>query len=153
MKYQKLIFLFILILLFLFIAFYIYKNIDKRENSKLNNLIIGDHAFQVEIVTTQESIAQGLSDRDSIGSDGMLFILPQSRVANFWMKDMKFNLDFIWIKDKLVIGINKGIKAPIELDGKIERIKSPGVVDMVLEVDEGFCEKNEVRVGDKVSFN
>ena len=77
---------------------------------------VGDKQLKVEIVKDLISLKKGLSDRDEIGSDGMLFILENEQKIDFWMKDMRFSLDMIWIKDGKVIEISRDI--PITEGGK-----------------------------------
>lgn len=70
------------------------------------------HELRVEAVTTPESITQGLSGRTEIGSEGMLFVLPERRAASFWMRDMLFDLDMVWIDGSVVVKIDEAVPAP-----------------------------------------
>jgi uncharacterized membrane protein (UPF0127 family) len=55
----------------------------------------------VEVVDTPELRGQGLSGRESLTSDkGMLFVFDNTSESNcFWMKDMNFSLDMIWLNE------------------------------------------------------
>lgn len=58
----------------------------------------------VEVVDTPESREQGLSGRTGIEfNDGMLFTFPSAGRFGFWMKDMQFPIDIIWINKEGVI--------------------------------------------------
>lgn len=70
------------------------------------------HELHVETVTSPKSITQGLSGRTEIGSDGMLFVLPERRIASFWMRDMLFDLDMVWIDGSVVVKIDEHVPAP-----------------------------------------
>ena len=73
---------------------------------------LGGHTLTVEVVNTLLSIQQGLSDRQEIGSDGMLFILPAKAIQSFWMPRMHFDLDILWFSDETLTQITPNVPAP-----------------------------------------
>jgi uncharacterized membrane protein (UPF0127 family) len=82
--------------------------------------------------------------------EGMFFILGQGK-HDFWMKNMQFALDIIWIdREKKIIDIKENIPPCQDQDcplfGLVEK------AEYVLEVNSGFAKENEVKVGDKVTF-
>jgi hypothetical protein len=91
--------------------------------------------LKVELVNTPASITQGLSGRESLDVDGMLFVFDESVIRTFWMKDMRFAIDIIWLNDGKVIGVENDVQPPEPgtPDSQLERRTSPGPVDMVLE--------------------
>jgi len=107
----------------------------------IQELAIDDQTLRVEIVKSPESIQQGLGGRMDIGSDGMLFILPEKSQANFWMKDMIFDLDLVWLADNRVVGITPNIPHPDQEvpDFLLKVYTAPQPVDMVLEVPAGYA--------------
>lgn len=107
-----------------------------------------------EVVTTPASWTQGLSDRTSLGSDGMLFLLPNKAIQQFWMKDMKFGLDFLWLNDFQVAEVTKNIPPPFaSIPDADLPVYAPHVqVNMVLEMNAGAVEKYGIQVGDRVEF-
>ncbi len=57
--------------------------------------------LSVEIANTKEEVEQGLSGREKMDqNEGMLFVFPSMGQYAFWMKDMKFPLDMVWISDE-----------------------------------------------------
>lgn len=109
----------------------------------------------VEVVRSAESVRQGLSDRDQIGSDGMLFIFPRAEMQVFWMYHMKFDLDLIWLRDKKVTGISENVPHPFSPNqdsSTLPRFQSPTTVDMVLEVPAGTAKSWQLRVGDALEL-
>ena len=112
---------------------------------KINEIII-----PVEIADTVDTRRKGLSDRGALPIDqGMLFIFDQENVSPpFWMKDMKFAIDIIWINDNKIIQIDKNVKP--DFDSKLYLPTEP--VDNVLEVNAGFSETNNLQVGDFVNL-
>jgi uncharacterized membrane protein (UPF0127 family) len=96
-------------------------------------------SLQVEVVNTPESVEQGLSGRDTMSADGMLFVFPNEAVRAFWMKDMRFAIDIIWIRDGKIVGRVESAPPPEPgtPDGQLPRFISPEPVDMVLETVPG----------------
>src|ERR1035437_11182288 len=61
-------------------------------------LVIGSKKISAEVANTPTARQKGLSGRACISqNEGMLFVFPQSGSYPFWMKDMKFPIDMIWI--------------------------------------------------------
>ena len=126
----------------------------KKENLVLNknNVRLNGQEFIVEIADTSEKQIQGLSGRESLGLNaGMLFVYNDYNIRLFWMKEMKFPLDIVWIKDGLVVGCSE--KVPVlDKNGHISEIQSPGEVNYVLEINSGLCEKYNIISGSKVEI-
>ena len=107
----------------------------------------------VEEVSTPEKMAQGLSNRISLAENqGMLFNFGDnaSVTPEFWMKDMEFDLDLIWIKNKKIIGLTNNVPAPKINNAALTIYRPQSPVDEVLEVKAGWAEKNKIRIGDEV---
>lgn len=61
-------------------------------------LNIGGKNFQTELATTPESHAKGLSGRSCIGQNqAMLFVFSDVNRHCFWMKNMRFDIDILWL--------------------------------------------------------
>ena len=128
---------------------------NQAQNSK--EVIIGDNKITVEIADTENTRFKGLSGKDKIDENtGMLFVFDGSAaIRTFWMKDMKFPLDFIWINDNKIIQIDKGIQIPQANtpDANLPTYTSKEPVNYVLEVNAGYTDKNNIKVGDSVQIN
>ncbi|OQA36847.1 MAG: hypothetical protein BWY53_00271 [Parcubacteria group bacterium ADurb.Bin326] len=114
-------------------------------------VMIGSKTVQVEVVSTAENQAKGLSGRKSLDENsGMLFDFGDYQARTFWMKDMNFPLDIIWISGGKIVGVNKNATP----EGEFPQIKyySPGPVDQVLEMNAGWFERNGIMVGQTVSL-
>ncbi|MFA6422370.1 MAG: DUF192 domain-containing protein [Candidatus Buchananbacteria bacterium] len=113
--------------------------------------IIDGKEIRLEIVKTTEQMQRGLSFRDSLdASSGMLFVYDKYVVPSFWMKDMRFSIDIIWIRDNSVIGIEENL--PVITSGTLPLYKPSELVNYVLEVNAGLIKQNGISPGDKVSF-
>lgn len=119
------------------------------------NIISGSLNVQAEIPTSANSRKKGLSDRDSLPIDqGMLFVFDSSANHTFWMKDMKFAIDIIWIdEDKKIVHIAENISPePDKQDAELTRYSSPTPSKFVLELNAGLTKLNNLKVGDLVDF-
>lgn len=116
---------------------------------------VGTASATVEVVKTEASIVLGLSGRDEIGSDGMLFMMPTPQIQTFWMKDMKFDLDMIWLRDNQVVDISYQVPKPKPNTplSALPLIKPKVPADMVLEVVAGQAQNWGVKVGDTLVFS
>lgn len=102
-------------------------------------VLVADQPLEVEIVNQPASITQGLSGRSEIGAEGMLFVLGSDRQAVFWMKDMLFDLDLVWIRDGEIVAILQNVPRPARgtPDAELELYSPEVLVDMVLEIPAG----------------
>lgn len=110
--------------------------------------------LKVELVKTPASLQQGLSGRQQLGSDGMLFIFPEDKVYSFWMKEMEFDLDFVWLNQQQIVEITPQVSAPANdtPDPELMIYQSSQPVKMVLEVEAGQAETWGLEVGDHLYF-
>src|SRR3990167_4159183 len=110
-------------------------------------LIVGQTRVKVQIAATERERQQGLSGRKSLGEDaGMLFVFDQPGRYGFWMKGMNFPLDFIWINQGAVVQITESVG----IDQMSIEPNQP--VNRVLEVNQGFAVKHQLKIGDKVIY-
>jgi hypothetical protein len=135
----------------------ISSNIVSGENLSLaeEQLNIDRATFTVEIASSALEQTRGLSFRPSLGAnDGMLFIFGTGSVQSFWMKDMNFPLDMIWISGTTVVGFTQNVPAPAPGTQlwELPIYPSPGNTDKVLEVSAGTVAKYNIRVGDTVTI-
>ena len=79
-----------------------------RKNVKID-VSINNYTLLTDLSITHEEIIKGLSNKSSLKeNEGMLFVLNPSSRRGFWMKDMKFPIDVIWLNEnKEIIHIKK----------------------------------------------
>ena len=122
-------------------------------------LQIGRQVLIVEIAKTPEALKKGLSSRGGMQQNqGMLFEFGLKKQSPaFWMKDMRFNLDLIWIAEGKIIGITADVRTPdVHCQSStvncLPTYRPPSPVNQVLEVNAGWAEKNKVKVGDETKL-
>lgn len=114
---------------------------------------IGSAKIFVEIAKDDVALRKGLSGRESLGPDqGMLFIFPKPDRYRFWMPDMRFPIDIIWIgADKKVAAITPDVP-PESNPASPHFYRPPKPAQYVLEVKTGFAKNKNVKTGDAVIF-
>lgn len=77
----------------------------------VSQVTIAGTELQVIVMDTPELRVQGLSGRESLSQyDAMLFVFPEPDQYGFWMKDMRFAIDIVWIDESMrVIDITKNL--------------------------------------------
>ena len=104
----------------------------------------GQAVFDVELAQTTAKREQGLSGRLTMpAGSGMLFVFDQPAQHTFWMKDMHYPLDFVWIRGGKVVEITKDVFPPRTITPEV-------IVDQVLEINAGEVDKYGIKVGDIV---
>jgi uncharacterized membrane protein (UPF0127 family) len=155
-----------LLVIFLFLAIGAYtlsdrfnmnsnlKSFDNLADREQVEIQVGDQVMNVEVVNSPQSTSKGLSDRDSIGSAGMLFIFPNYDRRYFWMKGMKFDIDIIWIADNKVVEVISAVPKPEPdtPDNRLETYSSQTEVNMVLELNAFDAQKFNINPGDVVQI-
>ena len=125
----------------------------KRVMEQRPQVTIGNATFNVEIADNVAKRARGLSGRDSLKeNEGMLFLFNQPAVQNFWMKEMNFPIDIVWIMDDRVVGFAENASMPVTGE-ELPIYSSPELADKVLEINAGLVKKYNIKVSDKADFN
>lgn len=118
----------------------------------LPQVVIAGQTFSVEIADTPQKRERGLSGRDRLAeNEGMLFLFPQPAQQNFWMRDMKFPIDIIWLRGPWVIGFVEN--AQPSAGNLIPTFTSPPDTDLVLEVAAGTARRLNMKTGDMVTLS
>lgn len=114
------------------------------ETGRDTNLVI-----TIEVAKTEEEIQYGMMYRRHMDEDkGMLFLMKNERPQSFWMKNTYISLDIIYINSDLrIVSIQK---EAVPLSEASLPSFEPALY--VLEVNGGFCDRYNVKVGDKVYF-
>lgn len=129
----------------------------KNTNRFYPSVSINDHKIEVEIADTPETRERGLGGHAPLSeNEGMLFIFDNPEVQTFWMKNMTFPIDIVWIGTDangkaFVAGIEKNVDPQIgAVDSALALYQSPVPVRYVLEARGGLMDKWGVRMGDAV---
>jgi len=123
--------------------------VDKKRRTTV--VSIGGIKINSIIADTKEARIIGLSGHDLLlPNEGMLFVFEEPDIYGFWMKDMTFAIDIVWINE------NKEI---IYAEENVLPESYPGIFQptsnalYVLEVPSGVFSKNKLKVGGTASFS
>jgi len=115
---------------------------------------INSETFQVMLANNEAERARGLSGREKLGADeGMLFLFDTASHNGFWMRDMKFPLDIIFILDDKVVGIYENLPPAKDEDPSPPVYGGEHVSNRVLEINAGLSKKYGIGVGDVVRYD
>ena len=123
---------------------------DVAENETRPSLEINDKKIWIALADTPEKRTLGLSGRTYLEeNEGMFFIFDSPQRRSFWMKDMNFPIDIIWIDAEFkIVDISKNV-----LPESFPNTFQPRFpAQHVLEVNGGWAEKNNVKIGDSVEY-
>ena len=126
---------------------------NEYQNLKTNNIKyvnINEAQIRVDLSLTDSEQDRGLGGRNVLkDGEGMLFIFDHEARHAFWMKDMFFPIDIVWMSEDLRIVY---IKKDARPESYPESFAPDQSAMYVLEIPAGFSEKNNFKVGDRVIF-
>jgi uncharacterized membrane protein (UPF0127 family) len=109
-------------------------------------LQIGSTDVTVYVADTAMLREKGLGGFTELPANhGMLFVFPHPEMQTFWMKDMHFDIDIVWIDaDMQVVGVDKNVGKDSynKYDENLsETFQSPSKVQYVLELPAGDADR------------
>ena len=112
-------------------------------------LIANGHVLNVEVATTIDERACGLSHREYLAADhGMLFVYDDERTLSFWMKDTKIPLSIAFLNsEREILEIQKMMP-----NRTGERYTSVRPARYALEVNQGWFASKGISVGTRLDF-
>jgi hypothetical protein len=150
MKSRMKSFLFLALGGILLFALAIASPLKKEEATKHATVKIGDVSLSVELARTAEEKVKGLSGRNALPENqGMLFVFDKPDFYSFWMKDMHFPIDIIWLNVEGRV-IDLTLNASPDSFPKIFQPQIPA--HYVLEVNAGSVQKYRVQLKDEITL-
>lgn len=107
--------------------------------------------FSVEVADTLAERQVGLGEHTSLDNDkGLLFIFEESAEHGFWMKDMDFSIDIIWMdENRRIVHIEENVSP-----SSYPEIYRPSTnAAFVLELYTGQAAANGLGLGDQATFD
>ena len=115
---------------------------------------VKNHTFSIDVAKQPEDREIGLSKYNSLQKDkGMYFIFDKPDLYAFWMKNMKFPIDIIFLNSNTVVDIKENVPAADPNDLNPPRYIPKKPANAVLEISAGLSKEYEVKVGDIVTFS
>lgn len=128
----------------------IYLFLSKPYDNNSKTIKIGNISISVEIADTLELRQQGLSGREMMPElTGMFFIFESPAQYKFWMKDMNFPIDIVWIDENFyIINIEKRVSPKT-----FPQTFSPDrPAKYALELPAGFSDKYRIEPGAMIQY-
>ncbi len=117
---------------------------------------VDELVFPVELAADPETRIRGLSGRASLDSGtGMLFVFENSERFRFWMREMEFSLDIVWISSGCTVvdvSVDVPFPDPSTPLNDLPRYSPESTAKYVLEINGGEAEALGLGVGDRVKF-
>jgi len=121
-------------------------------SKKSTKVIIGNQTFRVMVAKTDKEKQIGLSNKKQIAKDqGMLFIFDNSDLYSFWMKNMEFPIDIIYINGNKVTTVISNAKVPSS-NTNLMIYQPEDKSDKVLEISAGLSNKYNIKKGSTVTI-
>ena len=148
---MKLVFSYVVVAVLVLGSFYLF--LQKPASTKYQNLSrisVGEAEFIVRTADSEARRQQGLSGTKSLGArEGMLFIFEEPATEGFWMKDMSYPIDIIWID---AFGRVVGVEREVLPDSYPDIFYPPSEILYALEVNAGVAERQNIGIGDVLEF-
>jgi uncharacterized membrane protein (UPF0127 family) len=141
--------MFAIFIAFIFIQYNPFGTSAAPENT--STVTIKNQTFSVSVAETEVDKQKGLSGKASLPlTEGKLFLFDTPDTYTFWMKDMKFPIDIIFINGDTIVSIAENAR-PVT-SGTMPLYKPTGSSDKVLEINAGLSKKYNFKPGDKVTI-
>ena len=145
------------LVLIIFVVLFLFNISNKPSLTNIKYVNIGSGRVEVDLAITERARVVGLSGRENLAEDrGLLFIFDKPGKYSFWMKDMNFPIDIIWLapsedgdNDEMKIVFIKENALPSDYP---ETYMPDKDALYILEVAAGYSIKNNLKVGDVVEF-
>lgn len=108
---------------------------------------VGNCQFQAKIARTQSQKAAGLSGQKSIKSNEAMIFPFHNEQPSFWMKEMLFSIDIIWVDDGRVVKIDPNLP----LDNGAASYYPDQPIDWVVEVLAGQAKACGLTTEDRIT--
>jgi hypothetical protein len=109
---------------------------------------IGNRTFTIEIAATEESRQRGLMHRKALPADrGMIFVFDREEPRAFWMKNVPFPLDIVFLD---ATGRVVDVKRLLPLDLRSTYAARPA--QYAIEINAGAAVEAGVKIGDLITL-
>lgn len=117
---------------------------------EVNDNKTGRCLLSFDLAQSPEAQARGLSGRPSLPEDnGLMFVFLSPGQQCFWMKDMQFPLDIIWLTPEKVVA---HIEPNVSPDSYPQTFCPTVYAQYVLEVNAGVAGKLNIQKDQKLLF-
>ncbi len=110
---------------------------------------VNHYPLQVMVADTEQKRSEGLAIKDHIDeNEGMLFVFQKSGNLKFWMKDMKFPIDIIWLDENQVVRYIMPNLTPCRSYSLCPNYGPDQKMRYVLETTSGFAARHHIVINE-----
>jgi uncharacterized membrane protein (UPF0127 family) len=157
---MKILNFFLATIIILLIAFVLIVNLlqktprpqmPERSDGEQASAEINGHTFSLYLAKTASEQEVGLAKYKSIAQNqGMLFLFERSDYYSFWMKNMHFPIDIIFISNNKVVDVSNDV--PVSPNNNLPVYTTKIKANKVLEINAGLAKKYGIKVGSEVKI-
>lgn len=131
------------------IGIFYYKNLLYQTTT----VVVNGYSLRVLEAASDQQRQRGLSKRKRLAENqGMLFIFSQEQPLAFWMKDMQFPIDIIWLDSKKRVVHMEQNLPPCPPNGTCPAYQPNVLAQYGLETTAGFVQKHHVVLGQVINW-
>jgi len=149
-EYRAFLFLMVMMLAFVFAG--CFSTAGQAPRRSLQVFFPDGSAVTAELAVSDAERQLGLMFRPKINDDqAMLFIFEEEDTHSFWMKNMRFPIDILWLdKDRRVVHIEA--RVPPCAQDPCPSYPSPQPARFVLEISSGGAAAHKLKPFDRLDF-
>ncbi|MCL4353857.1 DUF192 domain-containing protein [Patescibacteria group bacterium] len=114
---------------------------------------INNHKIKLTVAKSGQEQEIGLSKYTLLPKDeGMIFPFKSEAKYRFWMKNMKFPIDIIYIKNKKVVTVFENAQPPKNESENPPIYEPSETADTVLEINAGLSKEFGIKKGTEIKY-
>lgn len=127
-------------------------SLEARKEKFVKIFFPNGFSITAELAVSDEERQIGLMFREKLNPDqGMLFVFKEENFHPFWMKNMKFSLDFLWLdREKRIVHIERNVPPCKKQPCIGYSSEMPAIY--VLELKAGSIDENQLKLYDRLEF-
>lgn len=139
-------------LLLLIVSGYVFYQFSFNQHPT-KQVTIANCTFSAEVVTKTKEQQIGLTKYASLSAKkAMLFTFSKADTHPFWMRNMKFPIDILFLKENVVVGVVANAQPAKATDKNIPTYGDNIASDAVIEIGAGLVKKYGIKEGTKVTI-
>lgn len=139
-----------IILLALIGYFYFFRTTQQFTDYPRKQVSLGPHKLTLVLTDTEQRKITGLSGSKPLKDyEGMLFQFSVPGRYGFWMKDMKYSLDFLYLRNNKVVEVRTDVSPETYPDIILPTVD----FDSMIEMNAGSTSKLNLHIGDVLLYN
>jgi len=145
--------LFLVILVIVILKFNLINVFEKRFIPSYAQ--IGNRRFSLLLARTEKERMTGLSNTNKLQENqAMLFVFEKKEYYSFWMKNVKFPIDILFINDSTIVDMYENVQPALSTmdTAGLPIYRSKKQANYVLEINGGLAKKTNVKVGNKITI-